>query len=111
MARRELDIQQLRTELQVSRWEMHDNIQKLEDHLNVPRRLMGEFQAHPIKWAALAVGLGIVAATTLPLAARLARTSGLLRLLSPALRMGLVAALPLLKLATHTHTLTLKSSA
>ncbi len=108
MAGRESDIQQLRTELQVSRWQMHDSIQKLEDHLNVPRRLRSELEAHPIKWAALALALGIAAATGLALAARVARRSGLLRLLSPALRVGLVAALPLLKRATHAHTLTLK---
>jgi hypothetical protein len=89
---------------------MHDNIQKLEDHLNVPRRLRSELTAHPIKWAVLALALGIAATTALPLVARISRRSGLLRLLSPALRVGFMAALPLLKrtIQRHTHTLTLK---
>jgi hypothetical protein len=65
-----------------------------------------------VKWAALALGVGIAAVAVVPLVARLTRKSGLLRLATPALRLALMAALPLLTRATQghtpTHTLTLK---
>jgi hypothetical protein len=108
MVGRETDIQQLRTALQASRWQMHDNIQKLEEHFNVPRRLRTQLEAHPVKWAALALGCGIALATALPAVARITRRSGLLRLLSPAIRMALMAALPLLKRAAQPRTLNLE---
>ena len=66
MAARESDIQALRTQLQASRWQLHDTIHRLEDQLNVPRRVKTVIAAHPAKWLAVAAAAGLVAARATP---------------------------------------------
>jgi hypothetical protein len=94
MAAHESDIQQLRTQLQASRWQLHDSLQQLEERFNVPQRIKNQVAEHPLKWAALAVGAGAVAASVVPLVLRRGRNQWLRSLLAPALRIAFVSALP-----------------
>jgi hypothetical protein len=57
MASRQPDIQELRTRLEASRWQLYDGIQKLEARFNVPRRIRYELSAHPTKWITVSAGL------------------------------------------------------
>ena len=108
MASRESDIQELRTQLQASRWQMHDNLQRLEDQLNVPRRIKSEVTEHPVKWAAIALGAGIVVAKVVPILMRASGKKWVTQMLAPALRLAFVSAIPALmraKSLNHfTHT-------
>jgi hypothetical protein len=94
MAANESDIQELRTQLQASRWQLHDTLQQLENRFNVPRRIMSQVAEHPFKWTALAVGAGVIAAGVVPLLFRAGGKRWFGSLLAPALRIGLMTALP-----------------
>lgn len=83
-------IQELRTRLEVSRWQVYDGLQRLEDRLNVPRRLQTECKEHLVKWAAVSLGAGFVAAKAAPVLLRLAGTPWKL------LRAAVVLGLPVL---------------
>lgn len=88
--------QQLRTQLESSRWQMHNGIQRLEDQLNVSRRVRTEFKEHPLKWVAISAGIGLVAAKVLPLLLGGRKRGVMGRMLTPLLRAGAAAAVPLL---------------
>jgi hypothetical protein len=94
MAAHESDIQELRTQLQASRWQLHDTLQSLEERFNVPRRIKSQVAEHPLKWAALALGAGVIAASVVPLLLRAGNKRWFGSLLAPALRIGLMTALP-----------------
>jgi hypothetical protein len=96
MAGRESHIQELRTQLQTSRWQLHDTIHHLEDRLNVPQRIKTTVAAHPIKWAAAALGVGVIAAVAVPWLVRGRGRAWMRRLISPALRIAILATLPAL---------------
>jgi hypothetical protein len=89
------DIQRLRTQLESSRWQMHSGIQRIEDQLNVSKRVRTEFKEHPWKWVAISAGVGLVAARLIPLLLG-GRKGGVMgRMLTPLLRAGAAAAMPL----------------
>lgn len=88
------NIQELRTQLQASRWQLHDTIQQLEDKLNVPRRIKNQVAEHPLTWVLLAVGAGMIAAGVVPLILRAGSRGWVRNLVTPALRIAIVATLP-----------------
>ncbi len=88
--------QQLRTQLESSRWQMHNGIQRLEEQLNVSRRVRIEFREHPLKWVAISAGVGILAAKVLPLLLGGRKRGVMGNVLSPLVRAGVAAAMPLL---------------
>ena len=88
--------QQLRTQLESSRWQMHNGIQKLEDQLNVSRRVRTEFKEHPLKWVAISAGVGLLAAKIIPLLLGGGKRGVMSRMLTPLLRAGAAAVMPLL---------------
>jgi hypothetical protein len=96
MAARESDIQALRTQLQASRWQLHDTIHRLEDQFNVPRRVKAVVAAHPVKWLALAVAGGLVAARAAPWFMNARSRKWMRRLVSPAVQAVILKALPAL---------------
>jgi hypothetical protein len=94
MVAHESNIQELRTQLQASRWLLHDTIQQLEDKLNVPRRIKSQLAEHPFKWVVVAVGAGVIAASLAPLILRAGGKVWARNLVTPVLRIAIVAALP-----------------
>jgi hypothetical protein len=96
MAAPEQNIQQLRTQLESSRWQMHNGIQRIEDQLNVSKRVRTEFKEHPMKWVAISAGIGLVAAKVIPLLLGGGKRGVMGRMLTPLLRAGAAAAVPLL---------------
>ena len=88
--------QRLRTQLESSRWQMHNGIQRIEDQLNVSRRVRTEFKEHPLKWVAISASVGLIAAKVLPLLLGGRKRSVMGRMLTPVVRAGVAAALPLL---------------
>jgi hypothetical protein len=89
------DIQRLRTQLESSRWQMHSGIQRIEDQLNVSKRVRTEFKEHPLKWVAISAGVGLLAAKLIPLLLGGGKRGAMGRMLTPLLRAGAAAALPL----------------
>lgn len=96
MAARESEIQDLRTQLQASRWQLQDGIQHLGSQFNVPRRIRTKLAEHPLTWVAVSVAAGLVAAKVLPSLLRGTGKSWLRGLVPMALRAGAMLALPLL---------------
>jgi hypothetical protein len=94
MVAHEPSIQELRTQLQASRWQLHDTIQHLEDRLNVPRRIKSQMAEHPFKWVILAVGAGVIAASVAPRILRAGGKGWIRSLVTPVLRIAIVTALP-----------------
>jgi hypothetical protein len=90
------DIQRLRTQLESSRWQMHSGIQRIEDQLNVSKRVRTEFKEHPLKWVAISAGVGLVAAKLIPLLLGGRKRGVMGRMLTPLLRAGAAAAVPLI---------------
>lgn len=90
------EIQELRTRLEASRWNIHHGLHQLEDKLNVSRRLRSEFKEHPVKWVAVSAGVGLVAAKLLPLLLGGRKRSWFGKMVSPLVRAAAVAAMPLL---------------
>jgi hypothetical protein len=88
--------QQLRTQLESTRWQMHNGIQRIEDQLNVSKRVRTEFKEHPLKWVAISAGIGLVAAKVIPLLLGGGKRGVIGRMLTPLLRAGAAAAVPLL---------------
>jgi hypothetical protein len=88
--------QHLRTQLESSRWQLHNGIQRIEDHLNVSKRVRTEFKEHPMKWVAISAGIGLVAAKVIPLLLGGGKKGVMGRMLTPLLRAGAAAAVPLL---------------
>ena len=97
MVEHKRDIQELRTELQASRWRMHDTMQRLEDQINLPRRLRTEVAAHPWGWVALTLGVGFIAATTVPWVLRITNYSMVRRLPGLAVKIAVMGALAALQ--------------
>lgn len=90
------DIQELRTQLEASRWKMYDGIHHLEDQFNLSRRIRSEFGEHPVKWIVISAGVGLVAARLLPLLLGGGKKGWAGSVLSPLVRAAAVAAMPLL---------------
>jgi hypothetical protein len=91
------NIQELRTRLEVSRWQLYEGIQRLEDRLNVPLRIQTQLAEHPVKWAAVSLGAGIVTAKATPF---LLRAMGTGKLLRAAVLFGLSMLVKMKKAAT-----------
>jgi hypothetical protein len=89
------DIQRLRTQLESSRWQMHSGIQRIEDQLNVSKRVRAEFKEHPLKWVAISAGVGLVAAKLVPLLLGGKKRGFMGRMLTPLMRAGAAAAMPM----------------
>ncbi|RBP47461.1 hypothetical protein DES53_101258 [Roseimicrobium gellanilyticum] len=89
------DIQRLRTQLESSRWQMHSGIQRIEDQLNVSKRVRTEFKEHPLKWVAISAGVGLVAAKLIPLLLGSRKRGVMGRMLTPLVRAGAAAAMPI----------------
>lgn len=90
------DIQRLRTQLESSRWQMHSGIQRIEDQLNVSKRVRTEFKEHPLKWVVISAGVGLVAAKLVPLLLGGRKRGFMGRMLTPLVRAGAAAAMPIL---------------
>ena len=89
------DIQRLRTQLESSRWQMHSGIQRIEDQLNVSKRVRTEFKEHPLKWVAISAGVGLLAAKLVPMLLGGRKRGVMGRMLTPLVRAGAAAALPI----------------
>lgn len=89
------DIQRLRTQLESSRWRMHSGIQRIEDQLNVSKRVRTEFKEHPLKWVAISAGVGLLAAKLVPMLLGGRKRGVMGRMLTPLVRAGAAAALPI----------------
>lgn len=96
MATHEPDIQELRNLLQLSRWQIHDTIHQVEEQLNVSRRIRTEVAEHPLKWVAVALGVGVVATKAVPLLLKVGSKRWLRQLVTSGVRLAAVAALPML---------------
>jgi hypothetical protein len=94
MVAHEPNIQELRTQLQASRWQLHATIQQLENRLNVPRRIRSQMAEHPFKWVILAVGAGFIAAGVAPRILRVGSKGWMRNLVTPVLRIAIVTVLP-----------------
>ena len=102
MAPRQPGIQELRTRLEASRWQLYDSVQRIGEGINIPRRLRSDLADHPIKWAAVSVGAGVVAAQILPWLLRRKGRSWAASILLPAIRTAGVAVIPMIvEAATH----------
>jgi hypothetical protein len=97
MVEHQRNIQELRTELQASRWRMHDTLRRLEDQINLPRHLKAEVTAHPWRWVALTLGLGFITGATAPWVLRITNSSVVRRLPGLAVKMAIAGVLATLQ--------------
>ena len=104
MVGHETDIQELRTRLQASRWRMHDTIQRLEDQIYVSQRIKNGVASHPLRWVALAMGVGLVTGAMGPWIMRLTDYKMIRKLPGLAFRIALIAALPAWKMHAFPET-------
>jgi hypothetical protein len=88
-------IPHLTDRLAASRSALHDSIEQIEDQLNVPKRIRQEVADHPLKWLALAAGVGYAGLRVVPLVLKLTRKTWISALLTPVVKTAAAAALPL----------------
>jgi len=72
-------------------------MQRLDDQINVPRRLRTEVAAHPWRLVALTLGLGLIAGATVPWALRTSNYAIVRRLPALAVKIAVAAALAALQ--------------
>ncbi|QIF00809.1 hypothetical protein [Roseimicrobium sp. ORNL1] len=75
---------------------MHSGIQRIEDQLNVSKRVRTEFKEHPLKWVVISAGVGLVAAKLIPMLLGGRKRGVMGRMLTPLVRAGAAAAMPIL---------------
>lgn len=68
MVANQSNIQELRTRLEISRWQLHDGIQQLENRLNgtSPRTASHRRDPRSMRWMALSIGAGLVMVKAMP---------------------------------------------
>lgn len=101
-------IRELKARLAENRNRISQHFDAVENSVNIPKRMKTDFQAHPVKWIALAAGAGFAAKKLIPLVFRLTRPS----LANQAFRTAALTAMPLVTealkqrfLPSHKHTL------